>query len=231
MNEFGEICHLIWNNLQGSPATKSWTHVGIHTGGPNGSVLKRKLLFFPMSLTAEELQESFRVHGSQAGLCRRLSGADDLLLRGKAASKSCNSSKNRSGYRAHSRPHLGWRGLLTNDLQVTSQIAQPFYLESLFLEFRDRIFRVTISFIRASLRPFQLPFRLQPLSVGLAHPISILLFVEARGKMEIVWLRLESVRLFLEPLFSSKSGTTPSGTTPSVLMWKTQLMEGKAADF
>ena len=45
MKEFGEICHFIWNNLQGSPATKSWTHVGIHTGGPNGSVLKRKLLF------------------------------------------------------------------------------------------------------------------------------------------------------------------------------------------
>lgn len=53
----------------------------------------------------------------------------------------------------------------------------------------------SISFITISLRPFQLPSRLggcrvpslKLLSMGLAHPISILLWVEERGKLPMVW--------------------------------------------
>lgn len=81
--------------------------------------------------------------------------ASVLLLRGRAARKSWNSSKKCSGYRTYSRPRLGWGSLFTNLQEVTSQIAQPFHLDHFFGIEASDFPSESISFIRVSQRPFQ----------------------------------------------------------------------------
>lgn len=105
-----------------------------------------------------------------------------------------------SGYRTYSSPGLGWDSLLTN-LWVTCQIAQ--WLESLFWRWVIKLFKWRYLIHQG--QPETSSASLQTSSAGTVLPPSHSLWVlpvPLTGKLGIIWLRLESVRPFLESLYS-----------------------------